>query len=68
MTKGKKFIGQSKRTSPPPYFLKTFSKLELLHLQIAKTLLTTKGRTILGGAFYLVKGKAFKNGGESFKT
>ena len=37
--------------------------MEILHLQIAKTLLKTKGRTILGGAFYLVKGKAFKKGG-----
>jgi hypothetical protein len=33
MPKGEKLIGQSKRTAPPPYFLKTFSKLKLLHLQ-----------------------------------
>jgi hypothetical protein len=28
MPKGEKLIGQSKRTAPPPYFLKTFFKFE----------------------------------------
>jgi hypothetical protein len=65
MPKGKRLIGQSKRTAPPPCFLKTFFKLELLHLQ--KPPLTTKGITFSGG-FYLAKGKAFEKGGESFKT
>jgi hypothetical protein len=31
-------------------------------------LLTAKGRTILGGIFYLSKGKAFEKGGEFFKN
>jgi hypothetical protein len=47
MPKGEKLIGQSKRTAPPPYFLKTFSKLE----SFAKTILTTKGRNFSGGAY-----------------
>jgi hypothetical protein len=34
----------------------------------AKTLLTAKGRTSLGGVFYLAKGKAFETGGEFSKT
>jgi hypothetical protein len=47
MPKEEKLIGQSKRTTSPPYFLKTFSKFE----SFAKTLLTAKRRTFSGGAF-----------------
>jgi hypothetical protein len=47
MPKGEKLISQSKRTAPPPCFLKTFSNLKL----VAKTLLTARGRTFSGGAF-----------------
>jgi hypothetical protein len=39
---------------------------EKLHLQ--KPLLTTKGGNFFRGSFSLAKGKAFKKGGESFKT
>jgi hypothetical protein len=52
MPKGEKLIGQSKRTAPPPCFLKPFSKLE----SFAKTFLTAKGE-LFQGVFYLVKGK-----------
>jgi hypothetical protein len=47
MPNGEKLIVQSKMTTPPPCFLKTFSKLELF----AKTLLTAERRTLSGGAF-----------------
>jgi hypothetical protein len=63
MPKEEKLIGQRKRTAPPPFFLKTFSKLE----SFAKTILTAKGELIQGG-FHLAKGKAFEKGGESVKT
>jgi hypothetical protein len=45
MPKEEKLIGQRKRTAPPPFFLKTFSKLE----SFAKTILTAKGGTYSGG-------------------
>jgi hypothetical protein len=35
---------------------------------ISKTLLTAKGRTSSGGAFHLVKGKAFEIGGGISKS
>jgi hypothetical protein len=66
MPKGEKLIGQSKRTAPPPYFLKTFF-FQIRTIAFAKTLLITKGRTFQG-SFYLVKGKAFEKWGEYFKT
>jgi hypothetical protein len=47
MPKREKLIGQSKRTVPPPCFLKTV----LQKKSFAKTLLTAKGRTFSGGAF-----------------
>jgi hypothetical protein len=50
MPKGEKLIGQSKRTAPPPYFLKTFFS-QIGTVAFAKTLLTAKGRTFLGRAF-----------------
>jgi hypothetical protein len=53
MPKGEKLIGQSKRTTPPPCFLKTF---------LTKTLLIVKGRTFLGGAFIQPKEKHLKKG------
>jgi hypothetical protein len=65
--KGEKLIGQSKRTAPPPCFLKTFF-FQIGAIVFTKTLLTTKGRTFLGGSFYLVKGKAFEKGGEPFTS
>jgi hypothetical protein len=49
MPKGEKILGQSKRTTPPP-FLKTFSKKGRDYSN-CKTLLTAKGRTSLGGEF-----------------
>jgi hypothetical protein len=58
MPKGETLISQSKRTAPPPYFLKTFSKLE----SFAKTLLTAKRRTFLGGDFIKSKEKHLKKG------
>jgi hypothetical protein len=50
MPKGEKLIGQSKRTAPPPYFLKTFP-FQIGTIALSKALLTTKGRTFSGGAF-----------------
>jgi hypothetical protein len=64
MPKWEKLIGQSKRTAPPLCFLKTY--LPNWNYCISKTLLTSMGRTFSGG-FYLAKGKAFENEGESFK-
>jgi hypothetical protein len=49
MPKGEELIGQSKRTAPPPYFLKNFFQIGTI--AFAKTILTTKGRTLSGGAF-----------------
>jgi hypothetical protein len=53
MPKGKKLIGQSKRTTPPSYFhhavfTTLFFENFLQKNAFAKTLLTTKGRTFLG--------------------
>ena len=42
------------------------SKMEII--SITKTLLTAKGRTFLGGAFCLAKGKAFETGGPFWKS
>jgi hypothetical protein len=58
MPKGEKLIGQSKRTVPPHYVLKTF----LTQIAFAKTLLTTKGRTYSGGLLFSQKEKHLKNG------
>jgi hypothetical protein len=66
MLKGEKLIGQSKRTAPPPFFLKNSlsSKLKPLHLQ--KPSWQPRGE-LFQGTFYLAKGKAFEKGGEFFK-
>jgi hypothetical protein len=50
MPNGEKLICQSKRTTPPPSFLKTFF-LQIRTIVFAKTLLTAKGRTFSRGAF-----------------
>jgi hypothetical protein len=44
MPKGEKLIGQSKRTAPPPYFLKNF----LQKNAFAKALLIAKGELFQG--------------------
>jgi hypothetical protein len=66
MLKGEKLMGPKQkdctttlffqRTAPPPCFLKKFKRGRNLQkggeiIQIAKTLLTTKGRVSSGGAF-----------------
>jgi hypothetical protein len=51
MPEGRKYYAQSKRTVPPPYFPKKLFKKGGDIIQIAKTLLTAKGRTSSGGAF-----------------
>jgi hypothetical protein len=78
MPKGEKVLAQSKRTAPPPYFKRVFQIDILLCLKggenstfknwYLKTLLNTKRRNLLRGSFVLVKGKAFKTGGENFKS
>jgi hypothetical protein len=50
MPKGKKLIGQRKRTAPSPFFLKTFF-FQIGTIAFAKTLLIAKGRTFLVEAF-----------------
>jgi hypothetical protein len=49
MLKGEKVLGQSKRTAPPPYFLKMF----LIYF-------VPKGKSSLGGVFKMAKGKSFE--------
>jgi hypothetical protein len=58
MPKGEKLIGQSKRTAPPPCFLKTFSKLG----SFAKTLLTAKRRTFQGELLFSQRKSIRKRG------
>jgi hypothetical protein len=47
MPKGEKLIGQSKRTSPPPCFLKLFV-FQIGTIAFAKTILIVLGRTFSG--------------------
>jgi hypothetical protein len=79
MLKGEKVVGL-KQTAPPFSNSKTISQKgrnyfnwNLFHkreeiISVAKTLLTAKGRTSSGGAFCLIKGKAFETGGEFAKS
>jgi hypothetical protein len=73
MPKGEKVLAQSKRTAPPPLFLKEFFKLVSYCVQkggesstfknwYLKTLLNTKGGIYWGGVLFKSKKKHLKQG------
>jgi hypothetical protein len=63
MPKGEKLIGPKQKNRTTTIFFKNCFKKGRNYSNY-KTLLTTKGRTSLGGAFYLAKGKTFETGGK----
>jgi hypothetical protein len=58
MPKGEKLIGQSKRTTTPPCFLKLFFQ----NCICKKPSWQLRGELFQGGGFYLAKRKAFEKG------
>jgi hypothetical protein len=75
--KGEKVLAQSKRTAPPPLFLKEFFKLVSYCVQKGEKVAPSKidilkpSWTLRGGIYWggvLSKGKAFETGGENFKS